>query len=112
MAQAFVDRDGDVWVADGLTADGESLLACPNPRNPGDLGDGLSFPWTLARVEAAFGPLTPWADAEESRLAAVHGEFVGDFGPALWSWQPWQVEQYLAAIAQVHAEFAAGAVAA
>ncbi|MEV7389562.1 hypothetical protein [Streptomyces sp. NPDC091215] len=53
----FVDASGDVWVATGHTAGGELLLECPEPRDPADAGDGESFPWTLHKVQAAFGPL-------------------------------------------------------
>ncbi|MDX3243487.1 hypothetical protein [Streptomyces sp. ME18-1-4] len=49
---------------------------------------------------------------EEARLAEVDAEFVHDFGPVFASWVPWQVEQYLAAVARVHAEFSPTAVAA
>lgn len=108
----FVDRDGDVWVPAGHTAEGELLLACPEPQNPEDAGEGPSFPWTLQRVERACGPLTPRADVEESRLAAVDVEFVDYYGPDWRRWQRWQVENYLAAIAKVHAEFAPQGVAA
>ena len=102
----FVDREGDTWVPAGHTADGELLLDCPSPRNPEDFGSGLSFPWTLTKVERVFGPLTPRADVEESRLAQVDEEFVGYFGPMWRDWHPWQVKQYLDALAKVHAEFA------
>lgn len=101
----FVDNDGDVWEPDGHTASGELLLACPNPHDPAEFADGPSFPWTLAAVERVFGPLTPRADVEERRLVDVDTEFVGYFGPMWRSWQPWQVEQYLDALAKVHAEF-------
>lgn len=53
----FVDRDGDVWEATGHTPSGELLLACPQPHSPEDVGEGESFPWTLRRVQQAFGPL-------------------------------------------------------
>lgn len=53
----FVDRDGDVWVATGHTPGGELLLACPQPSNPEDQGEGESFAWTLRLVQAGFGPL-------------------------------------------------------
>lgn len=53
----FVDRDGDVWVPNGHTADGELLLACPRPADPRDCGEGESYPWTLRLVQAGFGPL-------------------------------------------------------
>jgi hypothetical protein len=55
--QAFVDRDGDVWVPSGHTPDGEPLLACPQPSDPEDAGVGESFAWTLRLVEVGFGPL-------------------------------------------------------
>jgi hypothetical protein len=58
QAQAFIDRDGDVWVPNGHTASGELLLACPQPHDPEDQGEGDSFAWTLRLVEAGFGPLT------------------------------------------------------
>jgi hypothetical protein len=51
-------------------------------------------------------------DVEEQALAAVDAEFLDYFGPDWQSWKPWQQEQYLAAIAQVHAEFAPQGVAA
>lgn len=108
----FVDRDGDVWEPNGHTAEGELLLACPNPRNPEDRGEGESFEWTLARVERTFGPLTPRADVEERRLAEVDVEFHDYYGPDERRWKPWQVENYLAAINDVHAQFARQAVAA
>lgn len=108
----FVDRDGDVWNPNGHNANGELLLSCPNPSNPDDAGTGPSEPWTLARVERAFGPLSPQADVQERRLVEIDTEFIGYFGPQQWLWKPWQREQYLQAIAQVHAEFEAPAVAA
>lgn len=51
-------------------------------------------------------------DAEQGRVAEVDTEFVDYFGPDWTHWLPWQVEQYLAAIAKVHAEFAPQGVAA
>lgn len=54
----FVDRDGDVWVPNGRTSSGEQLLACPQPVDPEDAGEGVSFAWTWRLVEAGFGPLT------------------------------------------------------
>lgn len=53
----FVDASGDVWVASGHNAAGELLLDCPEPHSPEDAGVGPSFPWTLHRVQSAFGPL-------------------------------------------------------
>jgi hypothetical protein len=50
-------------------------------------------------------------DVEEQRLAEVDTEFVDYFGPDIARWKPCQVEQYLDAIAQVHAEFAPQGVA-
>lgn len=44
-------------------------------------------------------------DLEEFRLAEVDQEFMTDFGPEWAHWEPWQREQYIAAIEQVHAEF-------
>jgi hypothetical protein len=57
LEQAFVDKNGDVWVPNGHTASGELLLACPQPSDPEDCGEGESFAWTLRLVEAGFGPL-------------------------------------------------------
>ncbi|MEU3280521.1 hypothetical protein [Streptomyces antibioticus] len=51
-------------------------------------------------------------DLEEARLAEVDAEFMRDFGPDFAGWQPWQVEQYLDAVAKVHAEFSPQGVAA
>ncbi len=45
-------------------------------------------------------------DLEEARLAEVDQDFMDYFGPDWARWRPWQQEQYLAAIEQVHAEFA------
>lgn len=53
----FVDDAGDVWVPNGHTPGGELLLACPQPHNPEDVGEGDSFAWTYHLVQAAFGPL-------------------------------------------------------
>lgn len=53
----FVDRDGDEWVPNGRTDDGELLLACPQPQSPADAGEGPSFAWTRRAVDMAFGPL-------------------------------------------------------
>lgn len=53
----FVDRDGDVWHATGHTGSGELLLACPEPHDPADRGEGESYPWTLHKVQLSFGPL-------------------------------------------------------
>ncbi|MFI6639989.1 phiSA1p31-related protein [Streptomyces sp. NPDC050504] len=56
---AYVDADGDRWVVTAeRTPDGEQVLACPEPQDPGDQGVGPSYPWTLRLVEMAFGPLT------------------------------------------------------
>lgn len=46
-------------------------------------------------------------DVEEQALAAVTEEFVDYFGPDMPQWRPWQVEQYLAAVAKVHVLFGA-----
>ena len=59
QAQAWADREGDTWVANGRTPSGERLLACPQPVNPEDAGTGESFAWTWRLVEAGFGPLKP-----------------------------------------------------
>ncbi|MGW1615730.1 hypothetical protein ACWCQZ_41040 [Streptomyces sp. NPDC002285] len=53
----FVDREGDVWVANGHNVRGELVLACPNPHDPRDCGEGESYPWTLREVQRSFGPL-------------------------------------------------------
>ncbi|MBD9723510.1 hypothetical protein [Streptomyces caniscabiei] len=57
--QAWTDREGDRWVANGRTPSGECLLACPEPVNAEDAGEGDSFAWTWRLVETAFGPLKP-----------------------------------------------------
>ncbi|RSS92510.1 hypothetical protein EF919_18435 [Streptomyces sp. WAC02707] len=103
---SFVDARGNVWELAGHNKAGEQVLACPSPVDPEDAGEGESYPWTLREVERAFGPLTPRADVEERRLAQVDTEFLDYYGPRQSSWQRWQVENYLAAIAAVHAEFA------
>jgi hypothetical protein len=54
----FIDRDGDTWIPNGTDSAGELRLVCPEPAEPGDQGDGESYPWTLRMVEVAFGPLT------------------------------------------------------
>jgi hypothetical protein len=51
-------------------------------------------------------------DVEEQALAEVDSEFMARFGPLADRWEPAQVEQYLTAIARVHAEFAPMGVAA
>ena len=56
-------------------------------------------------------PMVRAEDVEEAALVAVDSEFVRDVGPDMWHWQPWQREQYLAAIDQAHAEFGTQAVA-
>lgn len=56
--EVFIDRDGDEWHPIGRNASGEVMLACPEPQNPEDRGEGESFAWTLPLVEAGFGPLT------------------------------------------------------
>lgn len=58
QAQVFLDSSGDTWVGVGRTSSGDLLLACPQPSNPEDQGEGDSFAWTLRLVEAGFGPLT------------------------------------------------------
>lgn len=58
QAKAWVDRDGDTWVPSGRTPSGDALVACPQPQDPEDAGEGDSFAWTLRLVEAGFGPLT------------------------------------------------------
>jgi hypothetical protein len=53
----FVDRDGDVWTAAGHNGRGELVLACLEPQDPRDAGEGDSHQWTLHEVQTAFGPL-------------------------------------------------------
>lgn len=53
----FVDREGDVWVPSGHNVRGELVLACPQPQEERDAGEGESRPWTLHEVQQAFGPL-------------------------------------------------------
>lgn len=53
----FVDREGDVWQATGHDSRGELVLACPEPQDPCDAGEGVSRAWTLREVQSAFGPL-------------------------------------------------------
>jgi hypothetical protein len=50
-------------------------------------------------------------DVEEQRLVEVDTEFLEYFGPDFASWKPWQVENYVNAIAAAHAEFSSEAVA-
>lgn len=45
-------------------------------------------------------------DAEEYRLAEVDLEFTDMYGGNQAAWKPWQVDTYLAALDEVHAEFA------
>lgn len=61
---------------------------------------------------ALWAPMVRAEDVEEARLAEVDVEFHDYFGPDDLRWLPWQVEQYLSAIAAVHAEFAPEGVAA
>jgi hypothetical protein len=65
MASVFVDRDGDLWVPDGVGVEGEPRLKCPEPQEQRDAGVGESRRWTLSEVRAAFGPLT-----EQSAVSA------------------------------------------
>ena len=53
----FVDSSGDVWRPAGHDGRGELVLACPEPQDPRDAGEGDSYPWTLREVRKAFGPL-------------------------------------------------------
>ncbi|MFI8351230.1 hypothetical protein [Streptomyces sp. NPDC085596] len=121
QAHVYVDRDGDTWVGTGWTDGGDLLLACPKPLNPADAGEGESFPWTLAQVRQAFGPLTEAVavpemvraeDVEEQALAAVDARMVAEFGPVMADWSPQQRDAYLGEIAAVHAQFAPQGVAA
>ncbi|MET8766382.1 hypothetical protein [Streptomyces sp. NPDC004658] len=102
---AFVDSRGETWVPAGHTSAGELILACPEPLNEDDRGEGPSFPWTLRVVEGLFGPLTALADLEERRLVEVDTEFLEMYGPDQRAWKRWQVEAYEAAMAKVFAEF-------
>ena len=63
MSRVYIDRDGERWVETGRIRRGSPVLACPAPTNPADAGDGPSYPWTLAEVAAAFGPLAEEAPA-------------------------------------------------
>lgn len=109
---AFIDRNGETWVASGHTSKGELILSCPAPTQPEDRGEGTSFPWTLAQVERAFGPLTARADIEERRLAEVDTEFLELYGTDQREWKDWQVDTYLHAIDRAHEEFGPQGVAA
>jgi hypothetical protein len=51
-------------------------------------------------------------DMEEQRLAEVDQEFLDYYGPDWSHWPAWQQENYLSAIAEVHAEFAPGSAVA
>ncbi|MCZ4602982.1 hypothetical protein O3S80_04175 [Streptomyces sp. Lzd4kr] len=53
----FVDRNDETWVPAGHTESGELVLACPEPANEGDRGEGASYRWTLHEVQHSFGPL-------------------------------------------------------
>lgn len=101
----FVDHDGDVWAPNGHTEDGELLLACPNPSNPEDAGEGPPFPWTLTAVERAFGPLTAQADVQQDAIAAVDQEFLDYYGSDQSRWVSWQVATYEDAMAKAFARF-------
>jgi hypothetical protein len=100
---AWVDANGETWVEAGHTELGELILACPEPLNPEDRGEGPSFPWTLGLVERAFGPLTAKADVEQHALVEVDTEFLEYFGPDWRRWKAWQVEQYETAMAKAWA---------
>lgn len=50
-------------------------------------------------------------DLEERELIQVHSDFTADYGPHFETWEPWQVEQYLNAIAKVSAQHRLGRVA-
>lgn len=116
VGMVLVDRDGEEWTVTGRTAGGDVRVFCAEPSDPDDRGDGPSFPWTLPVVEQWFGPLVPKAmvreeELEERDLVLVDCEFTRDFGPDMWRWQPWQIEQYLDALAKVHAQFSPRGVA-
>lgn len=61
IGAVLVDQDGDTWSVTGRTPEGEPLLACDQPLDPADQGEGPSFPWTLSKVDRWFGPLVPKA---------------------------------------------------
>jgi hypothetical protein len=63
VSRTYVDRNGDRWIDTGRRRGGEPVLACPAPINPADAGTGPSYPWTLAEVRQAFGPLAEEAHA-------------------------------------------------
>jgi hypothetical protein len=92
---AFVDRNGETWIQAGHTSTGELILACPEPSNPDDRGDGSSYPWTLSAR----------ADVVERRLVEVDTEFLDMYGPDQAAWKRWQVETYEAAMTRAFAEF-------
>ena len=103
---AWVDSNGETWVPAGHTSSGELILACPEPTQEVDRGEGSSFPWTLAQVERAFGPLTAQTDMQQRVLAEVDQEFLDYYGPDQRAWKSWQVETYETAMAQAFAGFA------
>ena len=57
VALVLVDRDGDVWRQDGLTAEGEPRMVCDSPQAPDDAGPGASNPWTPSAIRAWFSPV-------------------------------------------------------
>jgi len=106
MTAFYVDRENDLWRVAGHTPEGVELLVCDNPQDPGDQGDGVSFPWTRPVVERWFGPLvavTP--DAEQAELAAVDAALHEVFGLDESGWTLEQSERYLAGVDAVHARF-------
>lgn len=53
----FTDASGDDWQPIGHNPSGELLLACPQPKDERDAGEGESFAWTYSLVQRGFGPL-------------------------------------------------------
>jgi hypothetical protein len=51
-------------------------------------------------------------DLEERELIAVYADFTADYGPHFESWELWQIEQYVEALAKVSAQYRLGRVAA
>ncbi|MDX3074580.1 hypothetical protein [Streptomyces sp. MI02-7b] len=57
VGERFEDQGGDVWRVTEVRADGEALVACDEPIDVEDRGEGPSHAWTLRKVERRFGPL-------------------------------------------------------
>jgi len=106
MSASYVDRGDNLWRVTGHTPEGIELLACDNPQDPDDRGEGESFPWTRRSVESWFGPLTAVTpDAEQAELAAVDATLHEVFGRDETAWTEGQTQRYLAGIDVVHARF-------